>query len=51
MEHGSQEGHQWTLHDEVVRVPLIIKYPGGRDAGRGLDGRSQEQLRSLGYVD
>jgi arylsulfatase A-like enzyme len=38
MEHGSLEGHQWTLHDEVVRVPLLIKQPGGRDAGRVVDG-------------
>jgi arylsulfatase A-like enzyme len=37
MEHGSLEGHQWTLHDEVVRVPLLIKQPGGRDAGMVVD--------------
>jgi arylsulfatase A-like enzyme len=37
MEHGSLEGHQWTLHDEVVRVPLMIKYPDDRDAGRVVD--------------
>ena len=28
MEHGSLEGHQWTLYEEVVRVPLIVHVPG-----------------------
>ncbi len=32
-EHGSMEGHQWTLYDEVLRVPLIIRMPGGARAG------------------
>ncbi len=32
-EHGSMEGHQWTLYEETVHVPLIIKLPGGRAAG------------------
>ena len=27
-EHGSLEGHQWTLYEEVVAVPLIIRLPG-----------------------
>lgn len=26
-EHGSMEGHQWTLYDEVLRVPLLISSP------------------------
>lgn len=26
-EHGSMEGHQWTLYDEVVHVPLIFRFP------------------------
>jgi len=26
-EHGSMEGHQWTLYDEVLRVPLILHHP------------------------
>jgi arylsulfatase A-like enzyme len=26
-EHGSMEGHQWTLYDEVLRVPLIVRHP------------------------
>lgn len=37
MEHGSL-GHS-TLHDEIVRVPLVIKWPGG-DRG-GVVNRSQ----------
>ena len=40
MEHGSLEGHQWTLYEEVVRVPLIIQTPSrgcmdGTRVGRG----------------
>ncbi len=27
MEHGSLEGHQWTLFDEVVLVPWILYFP------------------------
>jgi arylsulfatase A-like enzyme len=26
-EHGSMEGHQWTLYDEVIRVPLVFRLP------------------------
>jgi arylsulfatase A-like enzyme len=37
MEHGSIEGHQWTLHDEVVRVPLLLKLPGDTHAGLVVD--------------
>jgi len=33
MEHGSLEGHQWTLYDEVVMVPLIAHFPGPRLQG------------------
>ncbi|MCG3128853.1 MAG: Arylsulfatase [Phycisphaerae bacterium] len=29
-DHGSMEGHQWTLYEEVIRVPLIIRPPGRR---------------------
>lgn len=32
-EHGSMEGHQWTLYDEVIHVPLIIRFPDGRFRG------------------
>jgi arylsulfatase A-like enzyme len=35
-EHGSMEGHGWTLYDEVLRVPLILAFPDGRDAGRSV---------------
>lgn len=27
-------GHGHTLYEELVRVPLLIKYPGGRNAGK-----------------
>ena len=27
-DHGSMEGHQWTLYDEVLRVPLFVVGPG-----------------------
>ena len=26
-DHGSMEGHQWTLYDEVLHIPLIIRFP------------------------
>jgi hypothetical protein len=32
-DHGAF-GHGHTMFDELVRVPLVVKYPGGRDAGR-----------------
>jgi arylsulfatase A-like enzyme len=32
-EHGSK-GHQKTLFDEVVRIPLIVHWPGELDGGR-----------------
>ena len=32
-EHGSIEGHQWTLYDEVLHVPLLLVFPDGRRAG------------------
>ena len=32
-EHGNK-GHQKTLFEEVVRVPLIVRWPGRFDAGR-----------------
>jgi arylsulfatase A-like enzyme len=32
-EHGSLEGHQWTLFDEVVLVPWIIRLPHDLKAG------------------
>lgn len=33
-EHGSMEGHQWTLYEETVHVPLIFSLPGAPDPGR-----------------
>jgi arylsulfatase A-like enzyme len=33
LEHGGWV-HGHTLYDELVRVPLVVKYPGQRDAGR-----------------
>ena len=33
LEHGNWE-HQKTLYDEQLRVPLIVKYPGGEGGGR-----------------
>jgi arylsulfatase A-like enzyme len=35
-DHGSMEGHQWTLYDEVLHVPLVIRPPGGTN-GRKVD--------------
>ena len=32
-EHGSMEGHQWTLYDEVLRVPLLVLLPDRTRAG------------------
>jgi arylsulfatase A-like enzyme len=37
MEHGSLEGHQWTLHDEVIQVPLMIRLPQQRSRGKVVD--------------
>jgi len=35
-DHGSMEGHQWTLYDEVLHVPLILRTPDG-PRGRTVD--------------
>jgi arylsulfatase A-like enzyme len=32
-DHGSMEGHGWTLYDEILHVPLILRLPGGARAG------------------
>lgn len=37
-DHGSMEGHQWTLYDEVLHVPLTMVFPDGRFAG-AVEGR------------
>jgi arylsulfatase A-like enzyme len=34
-EHGLQ-GHRWTLHEEELRIPLILRYPRSIPAGRRL---------------
>jgi arylsulfatase A-like enzyme len=36
-EHGSFEGHGWTLYDEVLHVPLLLRLPGDAEAGRVVD--------------
>lgn len=33
LDHGIYAGHGLTLYEEEVRVPLIVKFPGGRFAG------------------
>jgi arylsulfatase A-like enzyme len=38
LEHG-QAAHDKTLYDEVLRVPLVIRYPGHVFAGRRLQGQ------------
>ncbi len=37
MEHGIIGWHGHTLYDELLRIPLIVKLPGRRDAGRVVD--------------
>lgn len=34
MEHGSLEGHQWTLFEEVVHVPFLLRLPSDKAAGK-----------------
>ena len=36
-DHGSMEGHGWTLYDEIVRVPLVLRLPGGARAGTAIE--------------
>jgi len=38
LEHGSWE-HQKTLYEEQLRIPLIVKLPYGKGAGRQVDGQ------------
>jgi arylsulfatase A-like enzyme len=44
-EHG-RKGHRQTLYDEVIRIPLIIRYPGRIPAGQ----RFREQARMIDVV-
>ena len=41
-EHG-EKGHQKTLYEEVIRVPLVVRWPGHIDAGRVV----QDQVRLI----
>jgi arylsulfatase A-like enzyme len=36
-DHGSMEGHGWTLYDEILHVPLIMRMPGGLPSGVVVD--------------
>jgi arylsulfatase A-like enzyme len=36
-EHGSMEGHQWTVYEETTHVPLLIRLPDEGPAGLELD--------------
>lgn len=42
-EHGLV-GHGWPPFEEAINVPLIVKYPDGRDAGR----REERRVSSVG---
>jgi len=42
-EHGLA-GHGWPPFEDVINVPLVVKYPGGRDAGR----REERRVSSAG---
>jgi len=42
-EHGVVGWHSHTLYDELLRVPLLIRFPGGRDGGLSIE----EQVRLL----
>lgn len=44
-DHGAQ-GHNRTLYDEVLHIPLIIRYPGRVPAGRAIAG--QVRLMDVG---
>jgi arylsulfatase A-like enzyme len=44
-EHG-RKGHRQTLYDEVIRIPLIVRYPGRIPAGQ----RFREQARMVDVV-
>jgi arylsulfatase A-like enzyme len=48
MEHGSLEGHQWALYEEVIRVPLMMRLPqsGCRSGKRRLRGVLVEETVS-----
>ena len=41
LEHG-HFGHGTSLYDELVRIPLVLRLPGGRHSGRRIAGQVQE---------
>ncbi len=43
MEHGSLEGHAWTMYEEVTRVPLVMRFPDGLGGGRTVE----RQVRNI----
>jgi len=43
-DHGSMEGHGWTLYDEVLRVPLVLRWPSRLPGGLTVD-------RGAGLID
>jgi len=48
MEHGSLEGHQWTLYDEVVLVPMIVRDP---ELPKNRDGQIiRQQISNVGLA-
>ena len=44
-EHGAMGWHSHTLYDELLRVPLLARFPGGRWAGGTVD--AQVRLQDL----
>ena len=44
-EHGGK-GHRTTLFDELIRIPLIVRYPGSLPAGRKV--RDQTRITDVG---
>ena len=37
-EHGMMGWHSHTLYDELLRIPLIVRFPGGAHAGKEIGG-------------
>ena len=40
-EHGMMGWHSHSLHDELLRVPLLIKFPGAASAGQSVSGMAR----------
>ena len=47
LERGPYIGHGYTLFDEEVRVPLIVRLPGGGSGDRTRDLADQTDIASL----